>query len=88
MTVVYEKLINEIEALLQLYITNQRILSNTTQPANLHGVLEAMMTLRRSRDVGTAATIVTKVCFKILFVIIAIFFLMTHLFFSRLLKVI
>lgn len=61
MTVVYEKLISEIEALLQLYMTNQRILSTTTQPANLHGVLEAMMTLRRSRDIVTAANVVTKV---------------------------
>jgi len=61
MTVIYEKLIGEIEALLQLYMTNQRILSNTTQPANLHGVLEAMTTLRRSRDVVTAATVVNKV---------------------------
>lgn len=61
MTVVYEKLISEIEALLQLYMTNQRILSNTTQPANLHGVLEAMMTLRRSRDILTAANVVNKV---------------------------
>lgn len=61
MTVVYEKLISEIEALLQLYMTNQRILSNTTQPANLHGVLEVMITLRRSRDIATAANIITKV---------------------------
>lgn len=61
MTVVYEKLISEIEALLQLYMTNQRILTNTTQPANLHGVLEAMMTLRRSRDIVTAANVVNKV---------------------------
>lgn len=61
MSVVYEKLISDIEALLQLYMTNQRILSNTTQPANLHGVLEAMMTLRRSRDIMTAANVVNKV---------------------------
>lgn len=61
MTVVYEKLISEIEALIQLYMTNQRILSNTPQPANLHSVLEAMMTLRRSRDIVTAANIVNKV---------------------------
>ncbi|VVC27811.1 Hypothetical protein CINCED_3A013043 [Cinara cedri] len=60
MTVVYEKLISDIEALLQLYMTNQRILSNTTQPANLHGVLEAMMTLRRSRDIMTATNVVNK----------------------------
>lgn len=61
MTVVYEKLISEIESLLQLYMANQRILSNTTQPANLHGVLEAMTTLRRSRDIVTAANVVNKV---------------------------
>lgn len=61
MTVVYEKLISEIEALLQLYMTNQRILSSTSQPGNLHGVLEAMMTLRRSRDVVTATNVVNKV---------------------------
>jgi len=61
MTVVYEKLISEIEALLQLYMTNQRILSSTTQPANLHGVLEAMITLRRSRDTVTAANVINKV---------------------------
>lgn len=61
MTVVYEKLISDIEALLQLYMTNQRILSNTTQPANLHSVLEAMMTLRRSRDIMTAANVINKV---------------------------
>lgn len=61
MTVVYEKLISEIEALLQLYMTNQRILTNTTQPANLHGVLEVMTTLRRSRDIVTAANVVNKV---------------------------
>ncbi|XP_050435609.1 CCR4-NOT transcription complex subunit 1 isoform X4 [Adelges cooleyi] len=60
-SVVYEKLISEIEALLQLYMTNQRILSNTTQPSNLHGVLEAMMSLRRCRDVVTAASVVNKV---------------------------
>lgn len=63
MTVVYEKLISEIEALLQLYMTNQRILSSTSQPANLHGVLEAMMTLRRSRDIVTAANVVNKVSY-------------------------
>jgi len=61
MTVVYEKLISEIEALLQLYMTNQRILSSTTQPANLHGVLEAMTTLRRSRDIVTATNVINKV---------------------------
>lgn len=61
MTVVYEKLISEIEVLLQLYMTNQRILSNTTQPANLHGVLEVMTTLRRSRDIVTAANVINKV---------------------------
>lgn len=61
MTVVYEKLISEIETLLTLYMTNQRILSNSTQPSNLHGVLEAMMTLRRSRDIVTAANVVNKV---------------------------
>jgi len=61
MTLVYEKLISEIEALIQLYITNQRILSNATQPANLHGVLEAMTSLRRSRDIATATNIINKV---------------------------
>jgi len=61
MTVVYEKLISEIESLLQLYMANQRILSNTTQPSNLHGVMEAMTTLRRSRDIVTAANVVNKV---------------------------
>lgn len=61
MTGVYEKLISEIEALLQLYMTNQRILTNTTQPANLHGVLEVMITLRRSRDIVTASNVVNKV---------------------------
>lgn len=61
MTVVYEKLISDIEALLQLYMTNQRILSNTTQPANLHGVLEVMITLRRSRDIMTATNVINKV---------------------------
>lgn len=61
MTVVYEKLISEIETLISLYMTNQRILSNTTQLANLHSVLDAMMTLRRSRDIVTAANIVNKV---------------------------
>lgn len=66
MTVVYEKLIGEIETLLTLYMTNQRILSNSTQPANLHGVLEAMMTLRRSRDIVTAANVVNKVNIKII----------------------
>ncbi|XP_025202841.1 CCR4-NOT transcription complex subunit 1-like isoform X4 [Melanaphis sacchari] len=60
MTVVYEKLISEIESLLQLYMANQRILSNTTQPSNLHGVMEAMTTLRRSRDIVTAANVVNK----------------------------
>lgn len=69
MTVVYEKLISEIEALLQLYMTNQRILSNTTQPANLHGVLEVMITLRRSRDIATAANIITKVNHLLIFYI-------------------
>ncbi|XP_050542433.1 CCR4-NOT transcription complex subunit 1-like [Daktulosphaira vitifoliae] len=61
MAVVYEKLITEVEVLLQLYMTNQRIMSNTTQPANLHGVLEALITLRRCRDVVTAANVVNKV---------------------------
>lgn len=66
MAVVYEKLMSEIEALLQLYMTNQRILSNTTQPANLHGVLESMTTLRRSRDIITASNVISKV--NILFI--------------------
>lgn len=70
MTVVYEKLINEIETLLQLYMTNQRILSNTTQPANLHGVLEIMTTLRRSRDIATAANIINKVNLILVFTIL------------------
>lgn len=61
MTVVYEKLINEIEVLVQSYLSNQRIISNTTQPANLHGVLEAMMNLRRSQDVAVASNIISKV---------------------------
>lgn len=61
MTVVYEKLISEIESLLQLYMANQRILANTTQPSNLHGVMEAMTALRRSRDIVTAANVVNKV---------------------------
>lgn len=61
MTVIYEKLISETEALLQLYISNHRILSSTTQAANLHGVLEALASLRRSRDIGTATNVVNKV---------------------------
>jgi len=67
MTVVYEKIISEIESHLQLYISNPRILSTTTQPANLHGVRDAMITLRRSRDIATAANVVNKVYFKFLF---------------------
>jgi hypothetical protein len=62
MTVVYEKLISDIESHLQLYMTNQRMLSsNTTQPSNLHGVMEAMTALRRSRDIVTAGNVVNKV---------------------------
>lgn len=61
MAIVYEKIISEIEALLQLYMTNQRMFSNSTQPANLHGVLEVMTTLRRSRDIATATNIINKV---------------------------
>lgn len=60
MTVVYEKLINEIEAL-YIYMTNQRILSNTTPPTHLHGVLESMVALRRSRDFVTATNVLNKV---------------------------
>ncbi|XP_050527108.1 CCR4-NOT transcription complex subunit 1-like isoform X2 [Daktulosphaira vitifoliae] len=60
-SLVYEKLINEIEDLLQLYMSNQRILSNTTQAANLHGILEVLITLRRCRDVITAANVINKV---------------------------
>lgn len=62
MSVVYEKIINDIEVLLQLYMNNQRLISNnTTQLANLHSVLEAMMSLRRSRDIAVATTIINKV---------------------------
>ncbi|XP_050425870.1 CCR4-NOT transcription complex subunit 1-like [Adelges cooleyi] len=61
MTIIYEKLINDVETLLQLYLANQRILSNSTQPTNLHSVLEALISLRRSRDVVTAANVVNKV---------------------------
>lgn len=63
MTVVYEKIISDIETLISLYMANQRILSNTTQVGNLHSLLDAMMTLRRSRDIVTAATIVNKVSY-------------------------
>lgn len=64
MTVMYEKIISEIEGLLQLYIGNQRLLTNTTQPANLHSVLEAMISLRRSRDIVNATNIIHKVKFE------------------------
>jgi len=64
MTVIYEKIISEIEVLLQLYLSNQRLLTNTTQPANLHSVLEAMMSLRRSRDIVNATNIIHKVKFE------------------------
>jgi len=64
MAVLYEKIINEIEVLLQLYINNQRLMTNTTQPANLHCVLEAMTSLRRSRDIVNATNIIHKVKHK------------------------
>lgn len=64
MTVLYEKIINDIEVLLQLYMSNQRLMSNTTQPANLHSVLEAMVSLRRSRDIVNATNIIHKVKYK------------------------
>jgi len=64
MTVLYEKIINEIEVLLQLYMNNQRLMTNTTQPANLHSVLEAMTSLRRSRDIVNATNIIHKVKYK------------------------
>lgn len=60
MTVVYEKIISEIEALLGLHMANQRII-NTTQAGNLHTLLDAVVTLRRSRDIVTAANIINKV---------------------------
>lgn len=61
MTVVYEKIINEIEVLLQLYVNNQRLMSNTTQLTSLHSVLEAFVALRRSRDSVIATNIINKV---------------------------
>lgn len=61
MSVIYEKLINEIEVLLQLYMNNQRLMSNTTQVSNLHSSLELMVSLRRSRDVAVITNIITKV---------------------------
>jgi len=64
MSVVYEKIINEIEVLLQLYMNNQRLMTNTTQPANLHSILEAMTSLRRSRDIVNATNIIHKVKYK------------------------
>lgn len=61
MTVLYEKIINEIEVLLQLYVNNQRLMSNTIQFTCLHSVLEAMVALRRSRDSVIATNIINKV---------------------------
>jgi len=61
MTIVYEKIINEIEVLLQFYMSNQRLMSNTSQPMNLHNVLEAMISLRRSRDIAIVTNIIIKV---------------------------
>lgn len=61
MTVIYEKLISEIEVLLQLYINNQRIISSTTLLGNLHSILEAMKTLRQSRDTVIVSNIIKKV---------------------------
>lgn len=61
MSVIYEKLINEIEVLLQLYMNNQRLLSNTTQVSNLHSSLEVMLSLRRSRDVVIVTNVLNKV---------------------------
>lgn len=85
MTVVYEKLIGEIESLLQLYIANQRILTNTTQPSNLHGVMEAMSTLRRSRDIVTAANVINKVNQSLIYnVLYMTFYYLMFLFFIRL----
>lgn len=85
MTVVYEKLIGEIESLLQLYIANQRILTNTTQPSNLHGVMEAMTTLRRSRDIVTAANVINKVNQSLIYnVLYMTFYYLMFLFFIRL----
>jgi uncharacterized membrane-anchored protein len=61
MTIVYEKIINEIEVLLQLYVNNQRLMTNTTQLTCLHSVLEALVVLRRSRDSVVATNIINKV---------------------------
>lgn len=68
MTVVYEKIISDIESLISVYMSNQRILSNTTQVRNLHSLLDAMVLLRRSRDIVTAADIVNKVILLLYFI--------------------
>lgn len=49
-------------------MSNQRILSNTTQVRNLHSLLDAMVLLRRSRDIVTAADIVNKVILLLYFI--------------------
>lgn len=64
MTVIYEKLMNEIEALIQVYKNKQRYLTNTTQAASLHSVLEAMTQLRKSHDITTGINIINKVSVK------------------------
>lgn len=64
MTVMYEKLMNEIEELIQVYMNNQIYLTNTTQASNLHSVLEAMTQLRKSRNIVTGTNIIYKVCVK------------------------
>jgi hypothetical protein len=61
MTVVYENIINEIEVLLQLYMSNERLMTNTIQPTNLHNVLEAMISLRKSRSIDNTTNIIHKV---------------------------
>ncbi|VVC34988.1 Hypothetical protein CINCED_3A007099 [Cinara cedri] len=61
MSAIYEKLINEIEVLLQLYMNNQRLMSNTTQVSNLHSSLEAMLSLRRSRDIVIVTNVINKI---------------------------
>lgn len=68
MTVVYEKIINDIQNHLQLCMHNPRLMPNTKQFTGLHSVLESMMALRRSRDIMIATNIINKVhsIFKIL----------------------
>jgi hypothetical protein len=58
---VFEKIINDLEHYLQNIIGNQGVIPSNCQVGSLHGLLEALMIARKSRDTMSAISLLQKV---------------------------